>query len=261
MVKSIAFLLLSMFISVFCRAGQDNLRSIDNRAFRPGEKLTFRVHYGFMDAGTAQLEVKNESKMIGPRECYHVVGTGRSVGAFDWFFKVRDSYESYIDRTAMVPWLFVRNISEGNYKKSQHVVFNHYTDSAASEKKTIPIPDNTQDLISAFYYARTINTDNSRTGDIIPITGYLDDQTLPLNIKFLGREDVKTDLGVFKCIKIRPMLQEGRVFKEQEDMTIWVSDDLNHIPVRLQTNILVGSVKMDLISFENLMSQPALTVK
>jgi hypothetical protein len=140
-------------------------------------------------------------------------------------------------------------------------VFNHYTDSAASEKKTIPIPDNTQDLISAFYYARTINTDNSRTGDIIPITGYLDDQTLPLNIKFLGREDVKTDLGVFKCIKIRPMLQEGRVFKEQEDMTIWVSDDLNHIPVRLQTNILVGSVKMDLISFENLMSQPALTVK
>jgi hypothetical protein len=241
--------------------GQQVLRSVPNSAFKPGEKLTFRIHYGFIDAGTAELQIAAEKKMIGPRSCYHVIGSGKSVGAFDWFFKVRDRYESYVDADAMVPWLFVRDISEGGYKKKQRVVFNHYTDSARSEKKTISIPDNTQDLISAFYFARTIDLTKASPGDVFPINGYLDDEVIPLNIKFIGRETLHTDLGKFKCVIFRPMLQEGRVFKESEDMTVWVSDDLNRIPVRVQSNILVGSIKMDLTGYENLLHPPAVERK
>ena len=203
-------------------------------AFKPGEKLTFRVHYGFVDAGTAQLEVVPGLQKIGPRSCYHVVGTGRSVGAFDWFFKVRDRYESFVDETAMVPWLFLRKIEEGSYKKSQQVIFDHYRDSVRSEKKTIGVPDNTQDLLSAFYYARTLDFTNAKPGQVFPINGYLDDDTIPLNIKVIGREVISTKLGTFRCIKIHPLLQEGRVFKENEDMTVWVRDDKNKIPVRVQ---------------------------
>ena len=241
--------------------GQQVLRSVPNSAFKPGEKLTFRIHYGFIDAGTAELQIAAEKKMIGPRSCYHVIGSGKSVGAFDWFFKVRDRYESYVDADAMVPWLFVRDISEGGYKKKQRVVFNHYTDSARSEKKTISKPDNTQDLISAFYFARTIDLTKASPGDVFPINGYLDDEVIPLNIKFIGRETLHTDLGKFKCVIFRPMLQEGRVFKESEDMTVWVSDDLNRIPVRVQSNILVGSIKMDLTGYENLLHPPAVERK
>ncbi|MEY4594280.1 MAG: hypothetical protein RIQ47_690 [Bacteroidota bacterium] len=250
-------ILICCFSAVVAASGQSELRSTPNQAFKPGEKLTFRIHYGFVDAGTAELYVASEKKNIGPRTCYHVIGTGKSVGAFDWFFKVRDRYESYIDADAMVPWLFIRDISEGGYKKKQRVIFNQYVDSARSEKKSISVPDNTQDLISAFYFARTIDLSNAKPGDVFPINGYLDDEVIPLNIKFIGRQTLHTDFGKFRCVVFRPMLQEGRVFKESEDMTVWISDDLNRIPVRVQSNILVGSIKMDLTGYENLLHAPA----
>ncbi len=257
-------LFLGLFISVISTqvvAAQKTLRTVKNEAFQRGEILKFRIHYGFLDAGEAILEVKQDTRTFAGRDCYHVVGTGRTLGAFDWFFKVRDRYESVIDEHSMIPWLFIRRVDEGGYKINQNVSFNHYKDSATSEKATIAIPENTQDLVSAFYYARTIDFTNAKEGDQFAITGYLDDATIPLNLKFLGREEVKTKKGTFRCIKLRPMLQEGRVFKEQEDMTVWVSDDKNRIPIRVQTNILIGSIKMDLTDYENLLNAPAIVKK
>jgi hypothetical protein len=246
------------FANIFSNsAAQNNLRTVSNDAFRAGEVLKFRIHYGIIDAGEATLEVKSDLQQFGGRECYHVVGSGKSVGAFDWFFKVRDRYESVVDKQAIVPWLFIRRVNEGGYIINQNVSFNHYTDSAKSEKATIAIPENTQDLISSFYYARTMDFANAKEGDVFPITGYLDDAVIPLNLKFLGKEKIKSKKGTFRCIKLRPMLQEGRVFKDQEDMTIWVSDDKNKIPVRVQTDIMVGSIKMDLVDFSNLANSPA----
>jgi hypothetical protein len=261
MKRIITLLLLLSGFTAHSAEGQKVLRTITNEAFRPGEKLTFRIHYGFIDAGEAALEVLPDLTRIGSRECYHMIGTGRTLGAFDWFFKVRDRYESVIDRQALVPWLFVRRVSEGSYIKNQNVSFNHYQDSAKSETATIAIPEYTQDLISAFYYARTIDFSKAKEGDIFPITGYLDDELLPLNIKFIGREKIKSKVGWIHCIKFRPMLAEGRVFKEQEDMTVWVSDDKNKVPVRVQTDILVGSIKMDLVKYENLATDLALDKK
>jgi hypothetical protein len=252
----IAFVLLS-FAGKSSDA-QKVLRTMNNEAFKPGEILRFRVHYGIVDAGEATLEVKPEMKSMGGRECYQVTGSGRSVGAFDWFFKVRDRYESIIDKQALIPWMFIRRVNEGGYIINQNVSFNHYKDSASSAKKTIAIPDNTQDLISAFYYARNLDFSNSKEGDIFEITGYLDDEVIPLNLKYIGKEDIDSEKGTFHCLKFRPMLQEGRVFKEKEDMTVWISDDKNRIPVRVQTNVLVGSIKMDLVDFENLNNAPAL---
>ncbi len=254
-------LLLSTANSQTVDYAQNNLRSITNVAFKPGELLTFRVHYGILDAGEATLEVKPELTNLGGRECYHVVGNGKSVGAFDWFFKVRDRYESVVDKNAMIPWLFIRRVNEGGYIINQNVSFNHFLDSVKSEKATISVPDNTQDLISAFYYARTLDFANAKAGDIFEINGYLDDKVLPLNLKFLGRENVKCKKGTFRCIVLRPMLQEGRVFKDQEDMTVWISDDANKIPVRMQTNILIGSIKMDLVDYTNLANEPAIIKK
>lgn len=232
--------------------GQKVFRTIDNKAFKAGEKLKFRIHYGFIDAGTATMEIKSEMKDIGGRPCYHIVATGETMGAFDWFFKVRDRYESIVDSQAIIPWLFFRRVNEGGYTLNQNVSFNHFTDSAKSDKKTISMPDNTQDLISAFYFSRTFDATNVKVGDVYPIPGYLDDNTLPLNVKFIGRDVIKTKVGTIRCMGFRPLLQEGRVFKENESMTVWVSDDDNHIPVRVQAEVLVGSIKMDLVSFENI---------
>ncbi len=251
------YLVLCTLITSTAQAGNNELRTLTNTAFKPGEVLKFRIHYGFVNAGEATLEVKSDLKTFGGRECYHFIGTGKSVGAFDWFFKVRDRYESVVDKQALIPWLFTRRVNEGGYIINQNVSFNHYTDSVKSDKATISVPDNTQDIISAFYYARTLDFTNAKDGDIYQIPGYLDDAIFPMSVKFIGREVVECDKGKFKCIKLRPMLQEGRVFREQEDMVIWVSDDLNKIPVKVETKIMVGSIKMDLTDYSGLANTPA----
>lgn len=234
---------------------QKEFREHKNTAFKLGEVLTYRVHYGFIDAGEARLEVLPEMKSFGTRPCYHVVGTGVSVGAFDWFFKVRDRYESYVDSQSIMPWYFVRRVDEGGYKISQNVTFNHYKNVVVSEKSTLTMPEYLQDLMSAFYYARTVDFSSLKIGDIVPIKAWLDDALIPLDVKFVGREKIKTKFGTINCIVLHPALQQGRVFKDTEDMTLWISDDQNKIPIRAQANILVGSIKMDLKNYQGLVGE------
>ncbi|MBL0340244.1 MAG: DUF3108 domain-containing protein [Bacteroidetes bacterium] len=124
--------------------------------------------------------------------------------------------------------------------------------TATSDKLTINVPEYVQDLVSAFYYARTLDFVNALPGAEFPINAYLDDEVFPLTIKYVGKETIKTKFGNVKCIKFRPVLLEGRVFKEEEDMTIWVSDDKNKIVIRAEAKILVGSIKMDLKGYSGL---------
>ena len=236
-------------------AQDTKLRTVENRAFRSGEVLEYRVHYGIIDAGEARLEVMPEKKSIGPREVFHVVGTGQTKGAFDWFFKVRDRYESFIDSQALIPWLFIRRVNEGGYKINQDVAFNHVKNIAVSKKATIATPKNVQDLISAFYYARTLDYTNAQKGDVFEIAAYLDDAIIPVKFVYVGKEDLKTKFGTIRCMKFHPQLLEGRVFKNKDDMTLWVSDDENKIPVRAQVEILVSSVKMDIKGFSGLANE------
>jgi hypothetical protein len=257
MKRIICLVVLSIAHSLIVDA-QPLLTKIENNAFSTNEVLEYRIHYGFMDAGTAKLEVDPVLKSIGGRTCYRVVGSGKSVGAFNWFFKVKDHYESYIDTEAMVPWLFIRDIQEGGYKKKQNVKFNHSKNIATSEKKSIRTPERIQDLISAFYFARTLDFTNIAVGDTFNIACYLDDETFPMAIKYVGKEKIKTRLGTFRCLMFRPYLLEGRVFKEKEGMTIWLTDDKNRIPIRAQAEILVGSIKMDITSYSGLTNPVAL---
>ena len=104
MKNKICLLAALLFVSAIgFSATPKTLRSINNSAFKPGEVLKFRIHYGIMDAGEATLEVQPDYTNLGGRDCYHFVGTGKSVGAFDWFFKVRDRYESLVDKDAIIP--------------------------------------------------------------------------------------------------------------------------------------------------------------
>jgi len=228
------------------------LRSFKNVAFKRGETLGFRLHYGFMEAGIATLEVKEETKEFGARKTYHIVGTGTSKGAFDWFFKVRDRYETYIDEDALLPWLFLRRVNEGGYIINQNLIFYHYSNKVNSNGKDFDIPENMQDMVSAFYYTRCLDFSNAKPNELFTIPCFVDDQLFAIKIKYVGKETIKTDIGKFRCIKFRPVLQKGRIFKSEEDLNIWISDDNNHIPIRIEAKILVGSIKMDLEKYTGL---------
>ncbi|MDI1354352.1 MAG: DUF3108 domain-containing protein [bacterium] len=231
----------------------DKLPIQANTAFKEGEVLTYRLHYGLLNAGMAVLEVKPDLIHVNGRNVYHIVGSGYSTGTTDWFFKVRDRYETYLDKDALLPWLFVRRVDEGGYKFKQDYVFNHYTKKVdIGNNQKYDVPSGVQDMVSAFYAGRNLKFSTAKVGEIISMPCFVDKEVWNLKIRYVGKEIIETDLGKFRCLKFNPIVQKGRVFKEEEDLTVWISDDQNHIPMRAQANVLVGSIKMDITDTHNL---------
>jgi hypothetical protein len=239
----------------------DKLPVKNNVAFKEGEVLTYKLHYGPINAGVAILEVKPDILHINGRNVYHIVGTGYTTGTTDWFYKVRDRYESYVDKDALLPWLFVRRVDEGGFKFSQDYIFNHYTKKVdIGNNQKYDIPPGVQDMVSAFYAARNLDMSSVKPGDEFKIPCFVDKELWPMCIRFIGREVVETELGSYRALKFQPIVQKGRVFKKDEDMTVWISDDMNHIPLRAQADILIGSVKMDITNAKNV-ANPMAKVK
>jgi|MDTF01.1.fsa_nt_gb hypothetical protein len=231
------------------------LRSVDYISFKKGEFLEYNASYGYLNAAKATIEILPESKIINSRPTMHVVGKAKSLGTFNWFFKVEDRYETYIDEEAILPWKFIRHVREGNYKLDRSITFDHFNNKATvvqKETETYNISANTQDMLSAFYYIRTLDLEKAEIGKSFTINTFFDKEMYPMKIKYLGKEKIETDLGEFKCLKFRPIVEEGRVFKEEEDMTIWISDDANKVPIRLETDLVIGSIKLDLVDYKNL---------
>ena len=231
----------------------DLLPEKTNEAFKAGESLSYRLHYGIIDAGVAVIEVMPEIKDFGGHKVYHIIGNGYSKGTFNWFFKVKDRFESYIDKDALVPWYFMRRCDEGGYIINQDYLFNHYAKKVdVGDGKKYDVPDGIQDMLSSFYYARNLDFTNAKEGTIYEIPSFVDKQTWTLKIKYVGKETISTDIGKYRCLKFRPLIQTGRIFKKEEDLNVWITDDKNHIPLRAQAKILVGSIKMDITSCKNL---------
>jgi len=233
------------------------VRQVQNTAFQRGEKLTFNVFYhsiltGRMTAGEAKIEVKERKVMKNNRPTYHIVGTGESKGTFDFFFKVRDRFETYIDEEGMFPWYFVRRTREGGYKKDDEVTFDQIGNLAMSRNAVKKVPKNIQDIVSVFYYARTLDITGMKPGDSFPLSFFLDDSVYVSKIIYLGREQITTDMGTFNTLKFKPMVATGEVFKEPYPMQLWVTDDKNRLPVKMQSAVIVGSVRMELSSYEGI---------
>ena len=226
-------------------------------AFGVGEWFKFRIHYGFVNAGYATLEVKEA--VLHNEKVFHLIGKGQTTGISRFFFKVDDLYESYIDEKTYVPYQFLRKINEGGYTKNQEGFFttqqNKITvkDYKHKTEKTFAIPKNTQDILSAFYYLRNFATiDDIKPGEYIAIDMFFDEETTKFKLKFIGRENIKTKFGTVASMIFKPYVFSGRVFKEQESVTVWISDDDNKIPLRIQANLVVGSIKADLESYKGL---------
>ncbi|MFI5196593.1 MAG: DUF3108 domain-containing protein [Chitinophagales bacterium] len=235
---------------------QNDFCSAKNTSFRDGEKLTFRVYYnmGFVwiTAGYAGFITKGED--MNGRKVYHITGDGKTARSYEWFYKVRDKYETYIDKETMLPARFVRDVNEGGFKINQDVTFYQAKEQAISNQKAYTITKCTQDVLSAIFYARNIDYNKYSPGDKIPFNMFLDDKLYSLYIKYVGKEDIETKMGTYHAIKIVPLLIEGTIFKGGEKMTVWVSDDDNHLPLRVDSPILVGSIKVDLVNYDNLRS-------
>lgn len=242
-------------------------RQIENTAFQEGEKLNFRVHYGIINAATIQMEVADANQgfdrpeELKGREAYHVIVQGSKIKAFDWAFKVRDRFDSWIDEDALAPLKYSKSVLENNYTDQDLVYYRHISGKLNGKKGNLDIPSYTQDIASALYFARNIDFKSAKKGDVFPIDVYLDNQIYNLNFKYEGVETIKSDIGKVKCYKLKPRLVVDRVFKGEDDMTVWISADENKIPIRVQSEIQVGSLKVDLTSYSGLRNTFSAKVK
>lgn len=229
------------------------LRTLDHNAFRAGEKLDYVLHYGWLNAGVATLELKETDREIEGRKILHAVGTGVSTGAFKAFYKVEDRYETYLDHEGVFPWAFVRRVNEGGYTISQDYVFlQHRHTVTTQEKKSYPVTGGVQDMLSAFYYARTLDFAGAAKGQEYEIPCFMDNKEWTLRMRYIGKETIKLRNGKYRCLKFQPVVQEGRIFKANDDLNVWISDDANHIPVLAEAKVLVGSIKMELSGYSGL---------
>ena len=234
----------------------DYLPTLTNKAFKRGEELTYKLHYGFLDAAYVNLNITNEKTKFKGRETFHVIGIGKTNGITDWIFKVRDRYETYIDEKSLVPWLFKRRVNEGGYIINQDYSFDRYNNKVITEnRKEYYVSDNMQDMISAYYQARTLDLSNIKQGDVISLNCFIDDEVFPVKIKFEGHQTVEIKLGKFKCLKFTPIIQTGRIFKDENDLSLFISNDENHILIKAEADILFGTVEVELTEFKGLLNK------
>lgn len=227
-------------------------------AFDTGEWFKFKMSYSnWLKAGNTTLTVKDN--VINGKEVYHVVGKGWTSGMIKWFFKVDDRYESYFDKKTNIPYKFIRNIDEGGYKKDVEIDFdqeNHKAynnDKKNNVKSVFDTKPNIQDMISTFYYLRNrLDPKTIKIGDEIKVDMFFDEEIYGFKLKYLGEEIIVTGFGKIRALKFRPYVMAGRVFKEEESLTLWVSNDKNKIPLRIKADLRIGSLRADLEAFKGL---------
>ncbi len=258
----VLYLTLPFLLFSLTKSEEVNYPSVTNASFQVGEKLRYRVTYGFMDAGEAVLEVKSTNKKGNNRELIHAVGTGKTLGGFNSFFKVNDVYETYLDKKSMFPWFFVRRVEEGKYKLNQDYTFLHHKSIVNNGKgKEFKAPMGIQDMISSFYYARTLDFKDMKPGKIFEFKCFMDDEIYTLKIKYTGEEVVHIRKGKFNCYKFVPVVQTGRYFKSEDDVNFWITKDANKIPILVKAKIPVGIVKLHLVEWSGLKNNLSSKIK
>lgn len=229
----------------------DGLRP-EYHAFEPGERLEYNIHYGLVNAGKATFEVKDELVSIDQQAHYAFSVFGRSTSGWDWFYKVRDYYYSWVDTHTMLPSKAYRDVREGSYTTEEELIFQREEEQVIRNGKAHDVPPRIHDIVSAIYYARCIGFADVEPGTYIPIKTYFANELFPLGVTYKGTQQLETDFGTFRVRVFQPELVEGRVFKGQDDMTVYVSADKNQVPLRIESKIFVGTIQADLYEHENL---------
>ena len=228
-------------------------QSLDNEAFQVGEELTYKIYYNlnfvWIPAGEVVFKVTEE------KDQYHLSAKGRTYSSYEWFFKVNDNYDTYIDKKTLLPTLSIRDVQEGKMKIYDKITYDQVNKKAysvrgetkenAKTKKTVNFQDCMHDVVSILYFLRNENYETMQKGQKVPIKIMLDEEIYPLQVKYQGKEvkNVK-DNGKYSTLKLQPQVVAGEVFKEGDEMKIWATDDANHLPLMIESPLSVGSVKV-----------------
>jgi hypothetical protein len=229
------------------------LSKINETAFKAGEKLSYKMKYGFFTAAEANIRVEESPTQFGGKPAYHIIAEGKTAGTFDIFYKVRNRYESYIDKNTLLPYFYAENRRESSYKHTDKVTFDHEKKTITAAKGTFPYKgDQVFDFVSDYYFARCLDVFKLHIGQKLDLAYFLEDGIHTMNITYVGKERIKCSLGTFNCLKFNPTIIPGRIFRKDSKLYLWVTDDNNRIPVKAHVEVVVGSLSMELTSASGL---------
>lgn len=248
------YLLFFLFIASLSFSQDVEFRKLENNAFKNGEKLTFDLNYGFITAGVAVMNVSKIKKISG-RETYHILFTVNTTSAFDLFYRVRDSYETYVDVEGLFPWRFEQHIREGGYTRDFSAFFDQRQGKAKTSEGTYDIPKYVNDIVSAFYLVRTYDFSNMKKGDKFYLENFYKDKVYPLHVIYLGKETISVVAGKFECLIVEPLISEGGLYKSEGRLLIWLTNDIQKIPVKVKAEVVVGSIDAELTSYEGILGE------
>lgn len=250
----ISWPVLVIFLSILLTSSGSECQtpSVSYTAFKPGEELVYNMHYGFVNAASAVLKIDQKYTVYNNKPHYFISAISKTYPNWDWFYKVRDNFYSAVDTATLFPSYAIRDIYEGGYETVDRLFFYRTNNTVLSNGKIHKVPAKIFDIISAVYYARCIDYTKFQVNQEIPIYTFFDNELFPVGLKYMGKETIETQFGKYRCLVIKPKLVQGRIFKGQYDMTIYITDDQNHLPLLVQTAIFVGYIKAELTSYKNL---------
>lgn len=235
----------------------------DKLPFISGEELIYDVEYHmgntWVSAAKARFIVKDSTYNNNP--CYYLEGKGRTLKSYDWFFKVRDKYASFISTKDHKPIHFIRRVREGDFYLNYDYDFDYKNRKAFIEEKrkniarqdTMDLIPCSYDILSSVYFSRAIDFNKLNKGDTIPIDIILDKEMFSdIGIIYNGTKVIKDQQQrKIECIHFEIELIEGTIFKGNETMDVYVTNDENKIPIYVEAEILVGSIRVYIKSIKN----------
>lgn len=261
-------LLIVFFVALSAMTTQDNYRVVKNDVFQKGEHIEYTVQYGFIKAGMAEVDVSYKHFLLNNRVCYKIDVVGKTIGAGGAVVRVNDVWRTYMDTSAFLAHRSYRKLEEGTYRREELSDYNpltkagtmkytEYSEGEAKEKhrkneKKFNIPANVQDMVSGYYFLRTLDFDNMKMDEVVKVSGMLEDVSYDLNIRYKGKEVVKTKFGRMYAHKLVPIMPPNQMFSGEKSIRFWVSDDKNRVPVRVEADMWIGKVVVELSDYKNI---------
>jgi hypothetical protein len=249
---SLIFILTIKFSHVF--SSENGLAPLNKVSFQHGEELLYTLSYGFIHGGNASIKLSLTN--YDNKKVYHATLVAKTIGITDKLFKIEDIYETYFDTITCLPYKSIRNISEGGYKNYDEVFYTQLDCTLISQKKgKIKVPPNILDIVSSLFYLRRMPIEKFKPGEVINFITYFGDEVFPFPIRYRGKEVLKTPIGKIECYKFDPVVEVGRIFESEDDMTFWITADKNQLPVKVRMDMIVGAVYCDLVEYKNILQQ------
>ena len=250
MLNSKYFIIIFLFCS-FTFVG--DFRTIQNDSFKAGESYDYKVKYGFLTIGEAEVDVDEKIYSVNNRPCFKVNVVGKTAGLTD-LFKVRNTYRSYVDTLAFIPHRFIYSARENSYKRDQVINFDHNKNEVIKvekeQSKTFTVPNNIQDVISGYYFLRTVDFTKFTIGQTITSPLFFDEELYSMKIKYAGKGIVHTRFGKIRVLKLNPILPKNDLFKGENAIRIWVSDDRNRVPLKIEIDFSFGTIDMEIKNYK-----------